>query len=591
MSLVGIRSLAFSCVVLLSTALCSFSADATVAELLPKTTIAYAEIGEPAKIIESVMSHPLYAKVMALDVVKAAYEQKQYKDFLTGVKLFEAQIGMPWKEAITKTAGKGMVIAVDGQTKGVMLAITAEDEASQAKLLETLSNIARLDAALKGKEKPAPLGDYRGIQGYKLNGAIVGLLGKRLIICNNEEFAKKIVDAHLDHPSDSFAQSDLLKSAQKTTSGAMGFGVVDVAKIREFGIAKQVFEGRADNPAAELLFGGVLSTLKQTPLATLAIRSSPAGVQAEVTMPHDRKWAGDQREYFFGPGGIGAAPTSVAPPGALFSLRAHRDISSMWLRAGDLFDEKVNEEMAKAESGISNLFAGKDFAEDILGVLGPQVEIISALNEFPSGVPIPAIKLPGFAMVFDLKDAEAAVPELRRNFQNLIGFFNIVGAMNGQPQFEIETEKADGVQIVSAECVVDKRKTKDENAIPIQYNFSPTAAFAGKKFVIASTRKLAKDIISAKPGAAEKSADTTTVTNTAAQLEGKPLRAALEANREQLITQNMLNEGKTRPEAEAAIGVLLEMVSWFENAALALNASDDKLTMTLDVKLDPALAK
>jgi hypothetical protein len=590
----ALRSRLFACISFFGFACLAtvgFAVEGTVTELLPKTTVIYVEVSDPAKIVDGVMAHPLYAKVMALDVTKKAYEQKQYKDFLAGVSLFEGQVGMPWREAIAKTAAKGIVLAVDGETKGVMLAITAEDEASQAKLLEALSNISRLDAVMKGKEKPAELSDYRGVKGYKVSGVIVGLLGKRLVVCNNEAFAKKIVDAHLDHPSDTFAKSDLLKSAEKSSSGALAFGVVDVAKVRDAGLAKELFGGHAENPAAELLFGGLLSTLKQTPYATLAVRTIGNGLEAKVEMPHDRKWAGDQREYFFGAGGIGAAPESVSPPGALFSLRAHRDISGMWLRAGDLFDEKVNEEMAKAETGISNLLAGKDFAEDILGVLGPQVEIVSALHEFESSAPVPAIKLPGFAFVFDLKDPEAAVPELRRNFQNGIGFFNIVGAMNGQPQFETESEKIGGGQIVSATCVADKRKLKDAAAVPIQYNFSPTVAFAGKRFVISSTRKLAKDILAAKPVATEKSASSSIVTNTAGTLAGKPIRAVLEANREQLIVQNMLEEGRSREEAEVAIGVLFEIVSWFDSAALALDASDDKLSLKLDVKLDPGLTK
>jgi hypothetical protein len=563
--------------------------DRQAADLLPKSTVAYVEISDPAKIIDGVMNHPIYSKVMALDVVQKAYEQKQYKDIQAGVKLFEGQIGMPWREALGKSAGKGIVLAVDAETRGVVVAITAVDEASQAKLLEALSNISRMDAFFKGKDKPAPLAEYRGIKGYKVNGVIVGLLGKRLIVCNNEALAKKIVDAHLDKPVENFSQSELLKAAQKAASGALAYGVVDVAKIREAGLAEKVLGGKAENPAAELLFGGLLSTLKQTPYAMLAVRAVDYGLQAELQMPHDPAWAGDQREYFFGPGGQGAAPASSSPPGVLLSVRAHRDISAMWLRAGDLFDEKVNEEMAKAESGISNLFAGKDFAEDILGVLGPQVELVSALNEFPAGVPIPAIKLPGFALVFDLKDPAAAVPELRRNFQNAIGFFNIVGAMNGQPQFELESEKSGDLQIVSATCVADPRKIKDAAAVPIQYNFSPTAAFSGNRFVISSTAKLAKDILSPK-SASGSPTTSEPVTNTAATIEGKPMRAALAANREQLIVQNMLQEGRSRPEAEAAIGLLLEIVGWFDNAAIQLKTSDQKLSLTLDVKLDPALA-
>jgi hypothetical protein len=32
-----------------------------------------------------------------------------------------------------------------------------------------------------------------------------------------------------------------------------------------------------------------------------------------------------------------------------------------------LFDKQTNEELAKTDSGLSTMFAGKDFGEDILG--------------------------------------------------------------------------------------------------------------------------------------------------------------------------------------------------------------------------------
>ena len=45
----------------------------------------------------------------------------------------------------------------------------------------------------------------------------------------------------------------------------------------------------------------------------------------------------------------------------IVSLSSYRDVSAMWLRAGDLFNEQTNEELAKADSGLTTLFSGKDF--------------------------------------------------------------------------------------------------------------------------------------------------------------------------------------------------------------------------------------
>ena len=46
-------------------------------------------------------------------------------------------------------------------------------------------------------------------------------------------------------------------------------------------------------------------------------------------------------------------------------------------------------------------------------------------------------------------------PELRRTFQSLIGFLNIVGAMNGQPQLDLDMEKSEAAQFVTASYLPD----------------------------------------------------------------------------------------------------------------------------------------
>jgi len=57
------------------------------------------------------------------------------------------------------------------------------------------------------------------------------------------------------------------------------------------------------------------------------------------------------------------------------------------------------------------------------------------------------------------------------------------------------------------------------------------------------------------------------------------LRDALLDNREQLVTQNMLTEGNSREEAEAAIGLLLEVMTHFNGAGLQLKADKDRLSL------------
>ena len=139
----------------------------------------------------------------------------------------------------------------------------------------------------------------------------------------------------------------------------------------------------------------------------------------------------------------------------------------MWRRAGDLFNEQTNEELAKADSGLTTLFGGKDFGEDILGALRPETQVVVARQVFAAGQSTPAIKLPAFGLVAELKDPAKMQPELRRTFQSLIGFLNVVGAMNGQPQLDLDMEKSDAAQFVTASYLPDP-DAKDQRRLEDQ---------------------------------------------------------------------------------------------------------------------------
>jgi hypothetical protein len=216
----------------------------------------------------------------------------------------------------------------------------------------------------------------------------------------------------------------------------------------------------------------------------------------------------------------------------------------MWLRAGDLLNEKSNEELAKAESGLSTLFSGKDFGEDILGAMQPEIQVVVARQVFAKDQPAPAIKLPAFGLVAELKDPDKMQPELRRTFQSLIGFFNVVGAMNGQPQLELDMEKTETAQFVTAAHLPDP-KAKGPGDLKINYNFSPSIAFAGNRFVLASTSALVHALATATVASAPPH-EATRVVNTDAVLQADALREILTDNRGQLVARTCSRKGTAR---------------------------------------------
>jgi hypothetical protein len=579
-----LRRVVVALVLFSSTAVAAAADDRTAAAFLPPSTVVYAEIRQPQELLNTVYDHKLVRHIEELDQVRSAMEKKGYLDFKAGVAIVESQMGLPWRKIVGQTMGGGIVIALDAKTQGVAILARATDATTQSKLIETLVNLASLDAKNKGTPNPVKTSDYRGIKIYGTDKFQIAATADWLVMTNKDELRKKIVDSFLDKPKESLAADAQFGKAHNAVSASTtAWGYVSTAALRDAGVAKKLYSGQADNVVAELIFGGILSTLQQTPYVTVGLDVSDRQVRLSASAPHDRSWAGESREYYFGPRGKGVAPSRLLGEDTIVSLSTYRDVSAMWQRAGDLLNEQANEELAKADSGLTTFFGGKDFGEDILGALRPGIQLVVTRQEFAAGQSTPAIKLPAFGLVADLKDPVKMQPELRRTFQNLVGFLNVVGAMNGQPQLDLDMEKTEAAQFVTASYLPDP-KAKDQLGSKINFNFSPSIAFTGSRFVVASTTAMAHTLATAN-STNRPPDDAAPVVNTDAVLHFGALRDILTDNRQQLIAQNILTAGHSKTEAEREISTVLDLIGWFDRMLVTLDTTSSELHVSLEVAL------
>ncbi len=559
------------------------AAEKTAAELLPETTVLYAELTNPAELLETVMNHPVRKKLDGIDDYQKALQSDQMREFQAVLQVVETQIGMDWQTAVKTLTGGGVVAAVDAHTEGVVVMIRATDEQKLTKTVDTLLELARTDAANKGNPDPIQAAEYRGISAYRGGKARMAVCGPWLLITNKNDLGKLLLDNYLDGSSNSLANAERFRNAKSSiASGQAAWAYADLQTLREAGVAKELFKGRAENPGAELLVGGILSTLQQTPYATACLEFSQEKARLRFSTPHQADWVAESREYFFGPASQGRAPSMAPLDKTLFSLRTYRDIAEMWLRAGDLFDENANDEMAKAESNLSTLFSGKDFAEEVLGAFQPQIQFIATRQDFSAAAAQPAIKLPAFAAIMTLKDPETMRPDFQRTFKSLIGFLNVIGAQNGHPQLDWDTKEQEGAEMISAYYSPD-RNEPDLKRARIHFNFSPSVAFVGDRMVISSSRQLSGQLVTALQQPV--TTDASVITNTEVVLNVPVLRQVLDDNRSQLIAQNMLEEGRSREEAEKQIGILMSVLDLFRDARITLAVEDNSLSLDLAVRM------
>lgn len=553
------------------------------ADLMPESTVAFVEITRARDIIDVILSHPGRAKVEALPQMVEAKKSKQYTAFRGGVALFEASMAMTWKDAIRSLTDQGVFVGIDAETEGViMLTKTSAPEVAE-RFIDTMVSTLKIAGGAKVKEV-----EYDRFRAFAIDEVKFAQLDNWMLLTNKADLGKATLDRYIAiaqpdaaASSGSLAENDSFSEALRSRAPCSVWGFLDVAFVRDSGAAPELYSGKAENILVEAILGGILSNLTETPSATAELSISDISADFRLKVPHDKSWAG-QREYFFGPDGSGRAPEHLTSRNQIASLTAYRGLSEMWLRAGDLLTDKAADELATADSTLSTFFSGRDFGEDILGELAPEIQLIVSQQEFASGDPTPAIKLPAFALQFRMNSPEKMRPEMRRVFVSLCGFLNVVGAMEGQPQLDFSFDNIDAAEIISTNYLPPENGlgSSSTNAA-INYNFSPSIGFRGDRIVVSSTASLAHELINSPSDSNTRSSDDGP--NTDVKISMPAVAQALHANRQQLVAQNMLEKGHNQKAAEDEIDLLLNLLSLVDGITLELSA-DDYLEFDLQVE-------
>ncbi|MEM8667640.1 MAG: hypothetical protein AAGG48_09010 [Planctomycetota bacterium] len=552
------------------------SPESADAALYPETTIYYAELTDPPALVSLIFDHPLREKIEQLPQYQMATQTPDYKRFLFGRAMVETQLQMSWREALDTLLAKKVSVAFDAETRSAVAIVRGKDEASMKLFAEKMVAFAELGENADEIRQT----EYRGLQAYKIQDVLYAISDDRMVITNKPELGRTVIDCLLDG-GPSLNDNERFQSAWKTRKeGELAWSFVDVEAVRQY--ASDPFETQINNPVLELLVGGIQSALANSPYATSSLSGDQKSLTLNLMTPFEADWIPESRDYFFGPAANGRGAAVPEIDDTLFSLSTYRDFSELWLRAGDLFNADINDGFAQADANLSTLFAGRDFGEDILGSFQSEVVVVATRQDFSETLPRPTLRLPAFAAVFKLKEPEEMTRELRRIFQSLVGFLNVIGAMNGQNQLEMDMDKiGDHAELVTTQFVPESDEEESTEAGVI-FNFSPSVGFSGERFVVASTAELARLLVEAKSSEAASLVD-----NTRGSLNARVLQQVLADNREQLIAQNMLEDGNSREEAEAVIELVLQVMGYFDGMTMRLTPAEDMLEASFQVQVAP----
>ncbi|HWB13685.1 MAG TPA: hypothetical protein VG826_30950 [Pirellulales bacterium] len=543
--------------------------------LAPETAVVFAEISDPGPLLDMALAPRTRQLLENVDGYRKYLQSDKYHELQAVVGVLEGRLGKTWDAALRDLVGGGISISVDPASHTGLLVVRSRDRELLAKLNSTILELAETDAKTHGRPSPVKSQEYRGFTGWSFGGEEVHVIVDDLLLVSNKaETLKAAIDRRLDPSTSNLAKTEGFAAARaKRPAGAIGWSWLKLAALRQDPNVQQALSKRSDNPLVELLLAGVIDTLKQAPFVTASIAYDAGSLRLRTELPRENSSTSASRAWFFA---SQADEAAVVPPGTIGTFTMFRDLAGLWVARDELFDEATVAKFAQADTQLGLFFSGRDFGPEVLGELAAPVQFIVARQDYPADKPVPALKLPAFALALKLKHADDFAPELLITYQKFIGIFNITGGQEGRPQLLLSTEEYQGTTISKATYLPDSKASK-ENAPP-HYNFSPACARIGDHFVFGSTVGIVRQVVDAM-----KQSPAALKDNTALTIESVPLAAILADNKELLITQNMLGRGHSRSEAETAVQTILEALGKVKE--LALRIADEPGTLAIDTNL------
>ncbi len=554
------------------------------AEWTSKDAVIYLEASHPKVLLDRVLdpkfqtylaSIPPYARYLKSDV---------YKEQKAGVTFVSALLETTWEEGIRSLAGGGIVFAVEaekGKAPWGFIALTPSDPAFLTKAHAKLLELARGDAKTKGQPDPVKESEHQGIKLYSMSkDATHAIVNDTLIVSQSAEAVKTVIDRARGGKIASIAtNADWKARHDRVSADTVAWGLVRLDRLREIDPKKFTIPEMV-NPGQTFLFAPWIEAARKAPWVAASLNWSDAHLVANVTLPTPANGYSQSIKTYLPPKGMSAS-APLRPKGVIASLSLWRDLSAIWEVRNDLFSPQFVQGLAQLDTFAGQFFGGRDFGSGILGAISSNWRIVVATQDYSKMNPVPDLKLPGFALVIDLKpDDDDFAQRLKVAFQSFVGLANLGAAQAKAPSLELISEDVNGITIASTRFMVSKAAPGAKVSVHQRHNFTPSVAQVDNHFILSSSLGLIKDLIPAVREVAKPTDSTLLI-----EAEGAAIAGILDVNRQRLITQNMMEKGNDKAAAGGEIDLLLGLLRYAGHGTLTAKDGDKAVDFRLDFAL------
>ena len=525
------------------------------------------------RVVQAVTSHPEYQR---------RRNDPEFLQVVNLVEYLEGRFETDLHGLLNKLMGGGVTLAV-GPGPEMLLIVEAEDAVVLNEVHDFFLMIARNEANTQGQSDRVKSADYRGVTGWSFApGQAHAIVGNRLLVTNNAQTLTAAIDRIQDPSLPDLASLPRYQQAREAFPQppfAWMFARMDV--LKELPQMKAALD-QESNPLATLLLAPLMQALEQSQwlavsmdLDDLTFTFSVAGDgrAADASSPSGFARSAQMAD--------GALP-NLSVPRQIAGLSFYRNLHQFYAAKDDLFPQRTSG-LIFFENMMGIFFTGRDLTEEVLAELTPEIRLVVAQQEYAPEVGTPDPQFPGFALIFGMKRPEKFSLVAEEAWQKALGLINFTRGQQAEPGLILDKPIHADVKYTLAYFAPPDGASR--SPADGRFNFQPALAMPDGHLILSSTDALAKDLIEALQREADSGTTHVPGSHTIAEIDGKTLAALLEANREALIRQNMVEKGHTQQQAEGEVGMLLGVANSVESLSLAAG-SEGPEQLKIQLKLD-----
>ena len=550
------------------------NAAAPLSQVMPKGAVVYAEMNGIGQKIFQLRDSEYFKTILESPQIKEIERRDDYVKVMAGKAFLEVYLAMDlWTVAdkLLSEMAVGLYMQDDGEPTPVIM-LRMKDLEAWAKVRERLKPIVTLADEKVQRE---------------IKGDLEYLTMEQMHVVFHKEWAlatpeKSLIDSAIagltGRGKGSVAENPSFKKMEKSRGAKHMLRVWgDLATFRDFAGERMGVPNKYDDGFVSLMFSGIMELAMKSDYLGLDLDVDEKGMQLTAGIEGDASRIDKKFGWFFSDAKTPGTKDVPAVKGLMGGLTIHRDIAGWYDKREILLEEDLMAGFDEFESGVGNLFPGRDIGQDIIPALGKSITLLAAEQNFDHLDGEPGIKLPGFAVIFDMNNPQdGAMFQLL--FQTVVTIVNLQAVEEGNMR-EPSVMTAAVHNNTAINTIQFLKKPKGER-LDIGYNFVPSAATVNNRFVFCSSLSLCKALIDEmkKPQDMKRS-------NRNFNLEFHPsvLTGLVKQNRRTLVAKS-IQQGKLAEQARQEIKTVESVLDFIKLIRLNTSVEQSGFQIQLNTK-------